>query len=59
MSEESLSLILADFYSCHLLLTNAFTHLSVAGVEGIEPPTKVLETSIMPFNYTPSVTRVL
>jgi hypothetical protein len=26
-----------------------------AGVEGIEPPTKVLETSIIPFNYTPKI----
>ena len=25
-----------------------------AGVEGIEPPSKVLETSILPLNYTPS-----
>gem|GEM_PF-4396116 len=29
------------------------SELNVAGPEGIEPPTKVLETSIMPFNYGP------
>ncbi len=27
----------------------------LAGVEGIEPPSKVLETSILPLNYTPCV----
>lgn len=27
----------------------------MAGVEGIEPPSKVLETPILPLNYTPLV----
>jgi len=28
---------------------------SLAGVEGIEPPSTVLETVVVPFNYTPMV----
>lgn len=27
--------------------------MNVAGLEGIEPPIEVLETSVMPFNYSP------
>ena len=30
----------------------------MAGVVGIEPTTKVLETSIIPFNYTPKVCQI-
>jgi hypothetical protein len=28
---------------------------ALAGAEGIEPPSTVLETVVVPFNYTPSV----
>ncbi len=28
--------------------------IEMAGVEGIEPPIAVLETVVIPFNYTPS-----
>ena len=32
---------------------NHFTTTAMAGVEGIEPPPTVLETVVLPLNYTP------
>lgn len=29
------------------------SEMNVAGVEGIEPPTVLLESTVIPFNYTP------
>ncbi len=36
---------------------NHFTTIAMAGVVGIEPTPKVLETSILPLNYTPRMER--
>ena len=32
---------------------NHFTTTAMAGIEGIEPPSTVLETAILPLNYAP------
>ena len=34
---------------------NHFATIAMAGVVGIEPTSKVLETSILPLNYTPKM----
>ncbi len=36
---------------------NHFTTTAMAGVEGIEPPPTVLETVVLPLNYTPKMRR--
>ena len=33
--------------------------IKLAGVEGIEPSSTVLETAVIPFNYTPTVSKIV
>lgn len=44
---------------CPKPLDDRAFNVLLAGVEGIEPPTAVLETAVMPLNYTPGFPRVI
>ena len=50
-----------DWYTKLFLILNCrfVDSADDAGAEGIEPPSKVLETSILPLNYAPSLDRRL
>ncbi len=48
-------MVFAVIHTLIVVRTVRMSSRNMAGVEGIEPPSKVLETSILPLNYTPNV----